>query len=806
MKNIGIFRVLLVLLLSCAAINANASWWDSWKSAGDDGNVNSQGNAAAQLQQQIIFNISNNSISNISRIIVTDSNGKTIYNHAFMCQTEKKCQLKLSSPYLGNGLSFRFLDVKNELVAAYLTDSLSPVNNIMLDESWLGLYVFNQIVKISKKQPEVLNFQLVQAFSGVHSPDNTPDIYEELGLYFIAHKGGANETKFYAMINKKLDNKVRLVAVVKETLQENLTTPILVTSSVGRLVSTTGTGVCDPAVQSTFSYIQNVAGFIPFAGDVLGSALGIGSQILADSCPADSDMAVKFAEIDDRLNKFDQELKSLNFSIAELQKYVDQNQTENTLEDMQKHYSLLRNGYMGTYIGVAGNSGLINYVNKNGGLKLAHANSQQLKELLANIPEQITAFDNILTTGQLKKMKASLDRVCRDVSKTPGNIIAVRSACNVAVARAVLIVDSSGLRLQTMLNDEIAVINNAINSGNIDAKWLRANVSDKLQYNGRSYEWNSAAKELNVLISTKMKLVDDMLVGLNGKELYKPLDGLSLSLQQNIIAAQCVTGKLPAIKEWHTLHANGNNPYLVTECGDGRSAKIISKYFYNKRGTDEVDNKVINVMGVLVPGRYFHGGHNDNYGYDSAFPWTTANTITTKIGPNEFLKDSTVSGYFNATTGNLKSAVIGSNPENVRVNGILMPGTVSQDSLGIIAFREEKPGRLVTHYKMDAYRRDYFTVLRYTKDGYSYVWVMRTWGDYDNGGLVRKYKYYLNGSQQCLTNDCSINNTVSSPLKQIKFIDGTTFAWTKTVADTKISLNPGIFTSDDYSEYQINVK
>jgi hypothetical protein len=40
-------KALLVTLLTCVAFSAHAAWWDAWKSTGDDGKANTNGNAAA---------------------------------------------------------------------------------------------------------------------------------------------------------------------------------------------------------------------------------------------------------------------------------------------------------------------------------------------------------------------------------------------------------------------------------------------------------------------------------------------------------------------------------------------------------------------------------------------------------------------------------------------------------------------------------------------------------------------------------------------------------------------------------------
>ena len=580
-------------------------------------------------------------------------------------------------------------------------------------------------------------------------------------------------------MNKRLANNQPLLVNKSAKKKKRFGVPVKSSGAPVRSTqSDSPSGVCDPAVQSTFSYINQISGFIPVVGDSVAAIFGIGEQIMSDACPSgDAWISNKFDEIDNKLKQFDQELKSLNYRISDLYKYVDSNITENSVLQMDSDYSQLVSNYFNVYTSLASGSSLVSYVANTNGLKKSMANSPQLQSLLSKIPVQLNSFDKLLSNDQLTKTKESLDRVCKNANTTSGDIIAERTKCNIATTRVLFTIDSSALRLKPMLIDEINVIAAAIKSGNVDAAWLQANVGQKFTYDGQSYDWDKAADAAAKAIDTKVKFINDLLVGASGEKLYKPLDGLSPTLQTSMINAQCASGNLPAIKAWHTNGGTDNNPYVITECSDGSSGTIISKYYYDKRGTTEVDDKVVNVMGVLVPDRFFRSGYSSL----SEFPWASRSEISTLKAANNQGSSVKRTAYFNIPSGNPKSYSLGWNvsPTNIK-QVMLAPNTV--EGSDVTLFKQETPSKFVTIYHNLA-PTDSFSILRYTKGDYAYVWVMRTWGDASEGGSFTDYYYKLMGAPQCLTNDCSITNT-GETLDKINFIDGTTIQWTRDSSDS----------------------
>lgn len=821
-------KILLLTLCTSMAFGANADGIFSWfgKYAGDDGKASTVGNPSAKAQVTT-FNITNSGVNDINSVSVLDAKGKSVYNDRFVCKSGQKCTLNLTNIAASSKLTFKFMNAKNQLVEAYMTSRISKINSAILDERWLGIYVFGQLVKSSKQDPLVLNSQLVSAFNGAHSPDNLPDIFEELGLYFLAQNGGANEAKFYADVTQKLKSNQPLVAATKN--RKLLTSS---SNNSGAYVKSTGNpqsfavksgvpenspAVCDKTIRSTFQYIQSLAGFIPVVGDGFAAAFGITGQILNDSCPSpmDSDVAKKFAEIDDRLNQFDATLNDLNFSVAELHKYVDMNQTTNTLNTMNSNESALFNHYFDSYMEFTKDgSNLSTYVQQQGGLKKAFDKSQKLRTFLSTTGAQLSDLENLLSNDQIIEVKKSLDSMCKEPN-TSGNIINTRIGCNVATSKVVYTLDLNALKMRAMLLDEINVISNAIKSGNVTQEWLQANVGTTFKINGVSSDWQSAADTVSQNIENKVSFVGNTLVGNEANnKLYRPLDGLSETLQQSIKTAQCVSGSLPAITEWHTIHPNDSTnktPYIVTKCDDGTGNLVTSKYFYNKRGATGVDDKVVNVMGVIVPDRFFHGGDKNNYGYIDTFPWANSSTLVEHTSNNQIMSDYRLASVFHmGSVGNPQVSVIDIDGGPSSVTGSFIksnPRTFGSDNSynKLIAFESVGSNSFLVNYELKANSNDLFTIMRYTKGDYTYAWVMRTWTAIDNSSYWNKF-FIIHATPQCLTNDCSVINT-NAKLEKIKYIDGTSIEWNKTKDDTVLRYGQAVvYDSNIYNEYTINVK
>lgn len=183
--------------LAIASINAHAVL--NMNSIGDDGNPNSVGNVGARAKNyQTLLYINNQTDEKISKVVITNKDNKQLYTTKLDCDANNKCTLNLGKTVFTNDVVLKFYGAKNHMISAYnYMGKLDGLGVITVDDKWLGIYVFNKLKQISQMSPDVLNNELTYFFQNYSSPDGTPDIFEELGLYFLAQNGGANEDKFY---------------------------------------------------------------------------------------------------------------------------------------------------------------------------------------------------------------------------------------------------------------------------------------------------------------------------------------------------------------------------------------------------------------------------------------------------------------------------------------------------------------------------------------------------------------------------------------------------------------------------------
>lgn len=815
-------KLIIAALCTAISFNANANVW-SWfgNSAGDDGNSKTVGNQAAKKSlTQIMFNINNTSFGSIARVEIINSAGKSVYSGQFTCAMGKTCNLPLRNINISTAIIMKFFNSSNQLVTAYVMSTPpATINNVILNDTWLGIYAFNQLAKTTKTKPMVLNDQLQQFFSSYSSPDNTPDIFEELGLYFTAQSGGKNEAAFYAKLNTALKANETLPAKItpkraQRRLQSNIALSVNATPRVGDSV------MCETAMSSTFSYMGAMTGLIPVVGGGISAIFGIGNQIMSDACPNGNDQILqRLNAIENTLKEFNSKLDTLGFSIAELSKVIDTNQANNTLQTMNTNYSQLSTDYFTVYSGIVGSTNLATYVSQNGGLRKAHANSQQIKNLLSKIPTQLNNFDKLLSNDQIVTIKKSLDNLCSKPTAY-GDIISTRINCNVATNKVLVTLDSSALRLKPLIEDEINTIAEALKSGNIDTKWLINNASEKFVYESNVYEWSAAAAGVNKIIDAKVNFINSTLVGSTGEKLYKPLDGLSTQLSQNMINAKCSSGALPAILEWHT--ADTVEPYIVTQCDDN-GTKVKSKYYYQKRGSKDIDSGVVNIMGVLVPQRFFNGGSGNNYGDSNAFPWLdysiiAANSINDrdingneqdnwddlKVSANLKVPNNTTASVYGFGPSDASNSTLYYGQKN-QVENFSRNGTNYSRNIFTKSTSSTVDTYLISYFGADWWRiadGELFTFVRYTPDaavnvpnqqGYSYVFAMRS-RLLDNTGGAR-VPFLLRGTMQCMTNNCttqenSAERDQNAPqfYGKIKFDDAMSIGWaTSATGNTHIS-------------------
>lgn len=791
----------LSLILGVASMNANAIL--NVNSIGDDGNPNTVGNAGARKSNtksvnngQILFNVNNQSSAAISRVVVVNNKDKQLYSGKFNCKVDQRCDLNLGKVAWQDTVYLKFYDAKNNLASAYqLLDKPSATNYIMINDEWLGVYVFNRLKQTSGKSAIKLSEQLSSFFKNYSSPDKTPDFFEELGLYFIAQNGGANENKFYKDFIKVISqtktlsggNVAKSGAPVARSLKAQAATP---------------KSACDNSekAQSVFSYMSSVISLIPIAGGPVSAMFSIGSQILSDACPSPTE--IKLAEISNQVSLLDSKIEAIGYKVDELASKLNITAANEAVKKLSDNYRAGINKYVNDYASFTKDQSISSYVKANGGLKKAWASSANVKDLVNNPTDQLSKFEGLLSNQDINDLKKSLDAWCsKDPANITGDVIANRIQCNIIINKVVTTITLSSLQFKPMLKDEINTIVDAKKSGAIDDAWLKANIASDFIYlaDGASKNtpipWEQAAAKVDEIIDKKVKYLSDTLLGANNDQLYVPLDGFPDDLKKGMIAADCsssvtvtdpltqvtTTNVMPAVLEWYA-RTSDNKPYIVTQCKNGNEL-VKSKYYYQKRGATEVDGKVVNVMGVLVPDRFFHGGTGNNYGDGTAFPWADWSRLGDVVGDS--FDDTQVSVTLRAPDTTL-AAGIGFSP--AEQNKLVVPSggytekftrnnksyTRSIFNRSILVYGSNDTAFGVSYYGADYWQigsGEFFSFMRYVNsDGISYVWVIRS----EIKKSDNRLQLWL--TPQCVTNDCTAINT-GQKLDELQFNNGPKIDW-----------------------------
>ncbi len=791
MKIINKPKALFVVLFTSFAFNANAIL--NVNSIGDDGNPNTVGNSGAKKSStgnvkdnQLVFNINNQSSSTINKVVVVNSKDKQLYSGKLNCKVNQRCDLSLGKITWQGAVYFKFYDAKNNLVSAYqLLDKPSGANYIMVNDEWLGVYVFNHLKQTSGKPAIKLSEQLTSFFKNYSSPDNTPDFFEELGLYFIAQNGGANETKFYKDFLKKLSQD--------KTLSGGNVAKSVNPMARSAKLATAPKSACDNSetAQSVFSYMSSVISLIPIAGGPVSAMFSIGSQIMSDACPSPTE--IKLAEISNQISLLDSKIEAVGYKVDELASKLNIAAANEAIKKLSDNYRSSINKYVNDYSSFTKDQSISSYVKNNGGLKKAWASSANVKDLVNNTTDQLSKFEGLLSNRDIDDLKKSLDAWCsKNPANITGDIIANRIQCNIVVNKALTTVVLSALQFKPMLKDEINTIVEARKTGNIDDAWLKANIAADFTYmpdgasGNISVPWDQAAAKVDEIIDAKVKYLSDKLLGVNKDQLYVPLEGFPEELSNGMIAADCFSlstdgrTKLPAVLEWYA-NTSDNKPYVVTQCKNGNEL-VKSRYYYQKRGATDIDGKVVNVMGVLVPDRFFHGGSGNNYGDGTAFPWAEYSRLG-EVGADSF-DDIPVNATLRAPDTTL-AATIGFSPADVNKLYISSGGYKENFTRNNKAYSRYIFNRStltnggdmafgVSYYGADYWQigsGEFFSFMRYVNnDGNSYVWAIRS----KIAKSDTRLQLWL--TPQCVTNDCKAVNT-GQKLDELQFNNGPKIDW-----------------------------
>ncbi len=403
----------------------------------------------------------------------------------------------------------------------------------------------------------------------------------------------------------------------------------------------------------------------------------------------------------------------------------------------------------------------------------------KLSALYSSAGKMRTALNRVGGTDKISNFVSDIKSMCANPNKTVDGVFLTRSWCDLAItnfyARNVLL----AVKLKYAYDDVNKVYD----------KDTRTEVK-------RAASWATIpAAEFNQF-DAKINLVSPQTIFFN---MIEPTDSVATTV--NNLKQLGFT-----VNEWYP---DKDKRYLELNSTFGGNT-IKSKYAYQEptrssagltyNDNAEIDSRVVNIMGVPVPERFFTGKGNDgkvidrnNYGADEAFPWSSSSVIA-DIGTSnsDFSNVIAVAEFKFPSTGNVAIYADGFQPANTFNSGRMSlqsnNGSITEQTYNGKTFQRQifSTTNGLSRVSTMAYRDykligggEYFTYIRYTAtDGYSRVWAMRTWLEpYAAFNPSSTPGYRINGAPQCMTNDCVAIDT-GAKLEKLYFWNSPNIEWT----------------------------
>lgn len=800
-------KPLLLALLTCATFSVHAtSWWDTWKSAGDDGNPNTQGNAAAataKSQSPIIYVAIVNNTNTIlgSAVLKDNKTGKVVYTSTKgkTCAIGSVCRLRVARTALHKDTTFFFYDTKNKLTSAYMVKE-TPATGAMgydigVSMNSLGMYVLNKIQAINPK----IDYKRIDKDIVTTTLKATP--YEELADYYLDLLGNSkDDSKVIASLATQFTNNksipanpdsVRLAQLKSQKLpvQRKVAVKKAVVKSerpVSLQSSNTPENVCSTTFLSALDVVSKTP--IPIASNLAD----IANTFISSGCDTSKSMADQFSELSEQVTTLQNTMDdTYNLVSASSQKQVELSMIK-SLVDTQLigvELSTWVNNY-GTYLatlkdanGQSRNS-VTDIINSYGGVENAIAKNPDmylaLNSLYSNSHQVHIALNSLGETQVLDSLKTNLNALCKNGNNIVDGVFNLRGYCDAVIASAYMKNAVMAEKLRYAYKDINAVYN----------------MDPRTVYKG-SLKWDN-------IPDSDFNKCDNKLEILNPKNMFFKM------IEPTDVVAKTVANlqKLGfTVNEWYP---DKTKRYLdVEETTVARGSKIKSRYAYQepvRSGTDltypdngEINERVVNVMGVPVPERFFTAKGNNgvakdrnNYGAIEAFPWADKSILAETGSNNHDFPNAVVTADFKISSSG-KPAIYadGFHPEYTFNSGRMYlqdnDGSNTTEKYDGVSFQRQIFKKDQDKYVVSTtgYRDwklvgsgEYFTYIRYTgTDGYSTIWAMRTWLE-PHGDLspspVPNYRLY--SSPQCMTNDCvTVNN--GNRLEKLTFKQGSSIEW-----------------------------
>lgn len=767
-------KTIMVTLLTCATFGAHAAWWDAWKTAGDDGNVNTQGNAAAaankgktpQAVNKSYVGLFNQTNSILTSAVLKDKAGNALYTSTAgrTCAAGAVCWLRVPAGLMKKGNTFFFYS-NNKLVSAYMIDNQpinAPLYNIGASMDSLGVYVLSKIRTVNPK----VTYTRVDNDIQTTTLSATP--YQELADYYLdlmgnAKDSSAQETKVIKSLADQFAKNIPIPAnsatprlsskkPVMAKAPQKATTKLTLKSSAPNSPDASSSPLCSDTLRSSMGWLS----LIPMIGDVVKTAAETAQSA---SCPsADQDvkdiMANQFNRVNAKLDDIRTQLTELENQLKTFEqdyktdKLSDQKTGVDKLDDQ---FTIWRDQYQQALLISVGADGkprnsINEIISSFSSFDAAMKKNPKLAEFLDRLYDNNSEYQAVVDLAHSENFTtARITKLCGSTDTIAGNVFDIRAMCNATVIQMY----SRNILLEKQM--EYA-------SSDVDKVYALDNRSDKV-------------KKWMTIPETRFTAWVNNIENMNPeKAIVRPVQTNEpvYNLANNLIAKGFqVTGWYPqADKRYLTVeYPLATNKHSVTK----------SKYAYQQPTRDgstidyannKVDDKIVNVMGVPVPERFFTAGGAD-YRDNNAFPWAEHDNGVTATS-DDVIYDSDF--FVDGSTTDFSLSAFGFSPDvNYNKNSMISRN---------YGFAEGKR-EIFVDYGVHGYRLTYpqddfskigsgvfFTFMRFTyTDGFNYVFAVRTW--LKDSTFGRK----INAATQCMTNDCTIERSIGT-LGRLKFKNG----------------------------------
>jgi len=514
-----------------------------------------------------------------------------------------------------------------------------------------------------------------------------------------------------------------------------------------------------PLCSDTLRTAMDGLGMIPFLGDTLKIAATTARDA---SCPSSdagikSYMADQFAKVNVKLDNIKTQLSQLEEQL----KSFEQHYNKKELGKQQAEVSKLDDQF-GPWLdqyqfalakGVGGDgkqhNSITDLVNSfKGGFDEAIKKNPELVDALANLYQtnsEAQAVVDLAAAGNFST--AGISDLCNNANVISGNVFDIRNTCN-----------ATSLMMYTrnmILEKQVEYAYNDVSK--VYAMDKRPN------------------KQVITIIPPKR--FTDWVDNVQNMAPSKAIIGLIKPTENVYSLAKNLEAKGFKLTGWYTAP---DKRYLTVEYPQAtmKASVTKSKYAYQQPTRDgstidyannKVDDKIVNVMGVPVPERFFTAGGAD-YRDNNAFPWAEHDNGVTSDPDNPIYKSNF---FVDGSTPDFSVSAFGFSPDvNYNKNSMISHNN------GFAEGQRE----IFTYYGSNGYRLSYpqsdfskigssvfFTFMRFTyTDGFNYVFAVRTWlTEYMGGAVV------MNAATQCMTNDCTIKRSVGT-LGRFKFQNGPT--------------------------------